>query len=632
MKVLIIILLSAFSLHTSAKDRATVESLTSLMEETRNPVIDQKTRLESLHFSRRMMEQLLSKDVGVPVKDLNRYFLQSATAVQSLYSDDWYDLQTEFYTTLHQEIFYQRLEAMKKNYKITEYGTNIATSMIGHLGDFSPRAEGRFYIRTNKVSVGVVQGKSRSSNVPFFLMSSNMNDLLAMDAHTPFEELFPTAKNETTTNPSLDTFMKHTPITTRALNQELAEKMQINHRIGIRAAANSAKTIASIYYLTNELNRSQTENKVARFVNANCEGCTPREKSDFTKGAMTYVDNMRKVIQVVSTENLAKNFCSSLKKNGYIWDLDKSKPHALEMIADGRNIVRYVKHRKLSKKNQEILTMSIMEQDMGILFLTRSMNEMNNFNEPAGTNLRCVPSTLKKDAELIRLAIKEAEANVEEYMTRVNVKILKARYDRHASQRALEYFIQTNQAATAEALVHFPQGIKDFAKAVIEVDKDVKRRETTDNVITWGGNIIGVGLILTGIGAPEGAAVLIATAGVVKSVSSGTYFAIRSQQEKKFAREILLAKKGTEDFLIEANLRKHYSEYMKLKVQYIKEFASTGISFFQLQKTALAATGGSVEESHKLLHKVFDAAKSQGQDMAQEKISEMVIQFALNMR
>ena len=632
MKVLFIILLSALSLHTSAKDRATVQSLTSLMEETRNPVIAPKTRLEGLHFSRRMMEQLLSKELGVPVKDLNRHFLQSATSIQSLYTDDWYDLQTEFYTTLHQEIFYQRLEAMKKNYKITEYGNNISTSMLGHLGDFSPRTEGRFYIRTNKVSVSVAQGKSRSSNVPFFLMSSSMNDLLAMDAHTPFEDLFPSAKNETSTNPSLDTFMKHTPITTRALNQELAEKMQINHRIGIRAAANSAKTIASIYYLTNELNRSQTESKVASFLSVQCEGCTIREKNDFLKGAMTYADNMKKVIEPANVEKLAKNFCSSLKKNGYVWDLDKSKPHALSMIADGRNIIKYVQHRKASKRNQEILSKTILDQDMGILFLTTALNEMNNFKEPAGTNLQCLPSSLKKDAELIRYAIKEAEENVEKYMTRVNVKILKARYDRHAAQSALEFFVQTNQAATAEALVHFPQGINDFADAVIQVDKDVKRREVTDNVITWGGNIIGVGLILTGIGAPEGTAVLIATAGVVKSVSSGTYFAIRSHQEKKFAREILLAKKGTEEFLIEANLRRHYSEYMNLKVQYIKEFASTGISFFQLQKTALAASNGSVEASHKLLHKVFDAAKSQGQDMAQEKISEMVIQFALNLR
>ncbi|WP_408096510.1 hypothetical protein ACJVC5_15845 [Peredibacter sp. HCB2-198] len=629
MKVFIIILLGAFSIHTSAKDRATTASLISLMEETRNPILSPKTRFDSLDFTRRMMEQMLAKNLGIATKDLNRHFLQRSTAIQSLYSDDWYDLQTEFYTTLHQEIFYQRLENLKKKHNLSEYGNNISTGMIGHLGDFSPRTEGRFYIRTNKVSVGVVQGKSRTSNVPFFLMSQKIGDLLSMDAHTPFEELFPSSKNETTTNPDLQTFMKYTPITTRALNQELAEKMQINHRIGIRAAANSAKTIASLYYLTGELNRSQTENKVAGFIATNCEGCTLKEKSDFTKGAMTYADNMKKVIDSGNLEKLAQNFCSSLKKNGYIWDLNKSKPHALEMIADGRNIIRYVQHRKLSKKNQEILSKSILEQDLGILFLTNAMNEMNNFNEPSGTNLRCTSDSVKKDAELIRYAIKEAEKNIEQYMTRVNVKILKARYDRHASERTLEYFIQTNQAATAEALVHFPQGINHFARAVIEVDKDVKRREATDNVVTWGGAIIGIGLTLTGIGAPEGMAVLLATAGIAKGLTTGTYLFVRSQQEKKFAREILISKKGSQKFLTETNLRRHYSEYMSLKVQYIKEFASTGFSFMQLQKTALAQTR-SVEESHHLMHKVLDAAKDQGKEMAQDKLQEMIIQFALN--
>ena len=629
MKALIILLLSTFSLVSYAKEVATYESLISLMEEARNPVISPKTRMDALDFSRRMMEKKLADDLGLKSADLNRHFLQNSTAIQIMYNDPWYDLQTEFYTTLHQVAFNERLEKLKQSHKMSEYGSNITSSLFGHLGNFSPREEGRFYLRLNKVSVGVAHGKSRSSNIPFFLMSRNINELLFMDVHTPFEELFPSSKQETSTNPSQNTFFKFTPITTRSLNQELVEKMQLNHRIAIRAAANSAKTIASLYYLTGELSRQQTESRVNNFLNQYCEGCSAKEKTDYTKGAMTYVDTMKKTMDSYRPIDLTAKFCSSLKNNGYKWDIG-NKPHPLSILVNGQNIIRYVQHRKLSKANQEILAKAILEQDLGMLFMTNALNEMNNFKEPAGTNLRCTSQYEKQDTELIRLAIKEAEKNVEEYLTRVNVKLLKSRYDRHASSSMLEYMVQTNQAATAEAMIHFPQGMNLVTQGVIEVDRDVKRREVTDNVVAWGGTIVGVGLTLTGIAAPEGMAVLLATAGVVKGLSTGTYLLVRSKQEKKFAREILAAKKGSKDFLIEANLQRHYKEYMSLKVQYIKEFASTGFSFMQLQKTALAQTK-SVEESHKLMQKVLDAAKDQGKEIAQDKLQEMLIQFALNM-
>lgn len=631
MKALIFLALSSFSCLALAKEVATFQSMTSLMEEVRNPVISPNTRLDALDFTRRQMEKKLGDELGLEASELNRHFLQSSTAIQSLYADEWYDLQTEFYTTLHQVTFQERLEKLKKNYKISEYGTNVSASLFGHLGNFSPREEGRFYLRVNKVSVGVAQGKSRSSNVPFFLMSKNIKDLLFMEVHTPFEELLPSTKSETSTNPSQETFLKYTPITTRALNQQLVEKMQLNHRIAIRAAANSAKTIASLFYLTGESSRQQTEGKVNTFLNQYCEGCTNKDKADYTKGAMTYVDAMKKNMDSVTPENLTTKFCATLKKNNYIWDLDKTKPHPLSLLVTGVNVIRFVQHRNLSKKNQEILSKAILEQDMGMLFMTKALNEMNNFDEPAGTNLRCTQEDFKKDAQLIRLAINEAEKNVEKYLTRVNVKLLKARYDRHASQRMLEYFIQTNQAATAEAMMHFPQGMNHVTEGLIEVDRDVSRREVTDNVVAWGGTIVGVGLTLTGLGAPEGMAVLLATAGVVKGLSTGTYLLIRSRQEKKFVREILATKKGTIDFLTEANLQRHYQEYMSLKVQYIKEFAATGLSFMQLQKTALTQTN-SVEESHDLMYKVLDVAKGQGKEIATDKIQEMIIRFALNVR
>lgn len=630
MEVLLAIFLGLFSVHSYAKEEAPHSSLTSLMEEVRNPVVSPKTRLAALDFTRKKMEEKLALELKISPKNLNRHFLQSSTAIQSLYQDAWYDLQTEFYTTLHQETFSERLKKLKRSYQITEYGNNISVSMIGHLGNFSPRQEGRFYLRTNKVSVGVVQGKSRLSNVPFFLMSQKLQDLLAMDIHVPFEELFPSSKGETTTNPSLDTFMKHTPITTRSLNQELAEKMQINHRIGIRAAANSGKTIASIYYLTGELSRKQTESKVYSFLKENCEGCTEKEKNDYTKSSMTYVDNMKKTMEPQTPEKLTTSFCASLKKNNYKWVFDKTKPHPVMILSvPGKYIISRVQERSQSKKNQEILGKAILDQDLGILFLTKAMNEMNNFGEPAGTNLRCTESSFKQDTELLRLAIKEAEANILQYMTRVNVKVLKARYDRSAAQKALEYFVQTNQAATAEALIHFPQGMNYMAEALIEVDRDIKRREKIDTVVTWGGTIIGIGLTLTGFAAPEGVAVLIGSAGIAKGVTNGAYLVVRSQQEKKFARELQLAKKGSGNYLSHANFDRHYKQHLSLKVNYIKEFAGTGLSFYQLFKTAADNTQ-TVEEAHHLLEKVLNAAKDQGKSMAQDKLQEMIIKFALN--
>lgn len=617
MKPILLILL-AITLPVWGK--STHESLTAVLEEIRDPVFNSADRKGILNFSRLMMVRKLAAEMGVTEAELNLAFVKNPTKAELLLRDPWYDLQTQFYTTLHLENYHSRWIALQKLHKFTAYGLSLHNTMMAHWGRYSPVNEGRFYNRWAKIGIKTA-GVTRNFNVPYFLMSPNTMELIQMEAHTPYSEIF---ENKTTQA----NFLKNTTALTRLQKQELAEKLEFNRRIYIRAVANSAKTIASIRYLTGESNRHQTESKIASFLDGFCNNCTVSEKKEYKKAAMTYVDNMKNAMAVTTVPALTQSFCKSLKQNSYHWNVDKLKPTPIEIALDQTKLINYYLIHKLKNKNRDAIARTVVSHDMGILFLTGAINVLDKMQEPIGTKLGCVPGTNARDISFVRASIEEAETNIESYVVRINRKLKESRYSIANVTDTLEYFIQTNQTASIEAAATFPQGIGYVLKSIVELDRDVKRRKTTDAVVTWGGTILGVGLTLTGIGAPEGVAVLVATAGIVKGLSAGSYFLVRSQQEKQFARELRLAKNGASG-LSDANFRMHYKEYKSLKVSYIKEFAGTAISFMTLHRLALRQTGD-IAKANTVLKRVIETAKTTGKEEALGKLQEMVIQVAIS--
>lgn len=626
MKFLVFILLG-LALPVLAKERATHQSLTDLLSEIRDPMFRGNKRKEYLEFSRRHMVKKLASELKVSEAELNLAFVKNPLNANHVMQDPWLDLQSEFYTTIHLENFRLRWLGLQKLVKFTEYGRGLTDTMVAHWGQYSPVKEGRFYARWSKFAVKTGD-RTRHFNLPYFLMSSKIDDLIKMEAHVPYEEIFPEKTGETPSNPSLQTFLKHTNGLSRIQKQELAEKMQLNQKIYIRAVANSAKTIASLHYLTGEMNRVQSERKVSAFLDGFCDGCTEKEKREYQNAAMVYVDLMKKSMSTSTLPEVVTNFCSGLKRNNYFWNVDKVKPTPMEILADQTKVVNYYVYHKLKGKNRDALARTILSQDLGVLFLTGSLNYLDKTQEPVATKLGCTPQTQTKDINLIKASIKEAETNVETYIVRINRKLLSARYNLKNASDTIEYFVQTNQTATAEAISSFPQGIGWVLKSIAELEQNVSRRKKTDKIIAWGGTILGIGLTLTGFGAPEGIAILVSTAGVIKGVASGSYMLVRSHQEKRFAQEMRIAKVGSAG-LNEANLQMHFNDYKDLKVGYIKEFAGSAISFGQMYREALKVTKN-VPKTHTIIKRVIETAKTSGKDEAIGKVQELVIEMALN--
>lgn len=567
-----------------------------------------------------MMSRLLARELQIKEDELTLSFVKNPTRSALLLQSPWYDVQTQFYTTLHQENFLNRWQKLQSLVKFSEYGKSISGTMMAHLGDYDPVAEGRFYLRWSDITLKH-NGKARHFNVPYFLMSQNIQDLVTLEEHTPYSELIP-AK-------ILPVFNTQTAKLSRLQKQELAEKRELNRRIYLRAVANGAKTFGSILYLSGVMNRHNTEKKVSSFTEENCSGCTQKEKSDIQRGALNYLDSMKKVVSTSRTEEVITNFCSSLRANHYHWNIDRLKPLPQELLLNQAKLVDYYVHYKLKEKNREAMAKTILEQDLGVLFLTGAINILDKNNEPVGTRLQCTRTSKKNDSDLLVKAIHEAEKNIETYLNRISGKVKGASFHLQETTKVLEYFVQTNQAATIEATSSFPQGIGWVLKSIAELDGDKKRREKMDSVITWGGAVIGIGLTLTGIGAPEGVAILLSTAGLLKGVSSGSYYLIRSKQEKSFAKAMHLVKKGGFT-LSEANLREHYKKYKSLKVSYIKEFAATTFSFVNMHREALNYTNGDIKKTHTIMERVLKTMKETGKDEAIGKVKEKIIELAVN--
>lgn len=617
MRFLFLILLLLSLEAKSNSDFNSFGSLSDLLHSVRDPVFSTKERIEILEISRKKMVREISKEAGIQSKnDLNLSFLNNPAQSSLVLKDPWFDIQTEFYFTLHKQNFYERWVALQKLVNFTEYGKGIYQSMMSHWGNYSASNEGRFYARWSKIAHKTGKRK-RQFHIPFFLVSENISDLIKMENHEPYQDLLE--------NEDLKIFLNKTIPLTHVQRQELAEKTALNHKIYLRTIANAAKTIGSLNYLTGVNSRAVTENKLKSFIDKFCVECNSKEKNEYRIAALKYIDRQKKNIPVYTPHSLVTNFCRNLLANNYHWNVEKFKPTPLEVLVDYNALVNYYIIHKLKEKNREAMAKTILSQDLGILFLTNAINILDKDNEPLGTKLNCHPNYVKADTMLILNAIEEAQANVEGYIGRVNRKIISSKFNLQATNSTLEYFIQTNQAASIEAVSSFPQGIGWVLKSIAELDQDIRLRKKTDAFVSWGGAIVGIGLTITGVGAPEGVALLIASIEVVKGLASGTYFYVRSEYEKEFANEIRLAKNGS-GFVNEANLKYHFENYKKLKMSYIKDFGASAMSFITIHRFALQASGGDVGKSHTVLEKAMEMVKTQ-RDKSFEKIQMHITQL-----
>jgi phage gp36-like protein len=595
------------------------EVLKDLLIEVRDPVFSAKERKEVLTFAQKRIMERLVEEIKVPEDKLKKHFKESPSHTSLLFSHFWPDLQTQFYMTLHHGTLEERWQEMKPLVKFTSFGEGIFGTMMGHLGNFSPEAEGRYYLRWHK-------DKTKESKsfeyfaYPYFLHSKDLSTLLKTESHIPYIELIEK-------NVQAD-FQQKTSKLPIKKKQELAEKIILVKKIHLRAIANSAKTIASLENLRSAQDQTKIEERVTAFVDKFCINCSKKEKSEYISGAINYLQSIGKHSSSNSMEILTAELCKTLKKSGYIWNIDKLKPTPLEVLLDQRKLLNFYTLHKLKDKNKEALARAILDHEFGTLFLTNSINVLDKTEEPVGTKLACLDETADSDQSHVQKSITEAITHVEAYIERLNKLMTASPYSLTNTSEIVDYFVQTNQAATVEAITTYPQGIGWVLKSIAELEQNVARRKKLDAVVSWGGAIIGVGLTLTGLGAPEGVAILLSTAGVLKGLSAGTYYAVRASQEKSFAKELRLARAGSA-LITEENLKFHYRNYKTLKVTYMREFVCTAASFIYLHRLAVKQTSGDLAKSHEVLKKVLTTAKDEVKPGAIDFLKAKIIEQSL---
>lgn len=640
MKTLLLALLAGASPQLTQAESAASKikphdqnSLKEITLDVRDSHYDSAKRRQYLQFVQTKMSEKLARDLKLKTQDLNGYFMGNNEAMKLLWTSPWIELQTEFYVTLHLEALNEKWKVMSQKRKFTDYGKNIADSMIVHLGNYVPTKEGQTYNRWQNISVAK-EAKSQSMRLPFFLMSPKVQDLVRIDAHAAYESLFPKVENESSLNPGLNTFLRNTREKDREDLQELAEVVQLNHRIYLRAVANAAKTVASVYYLTGEYSLPQTQKKVSAFIDQYCEGCSSKDRDDYEASAMTFIQNRKKEMRPYNSgKDVVSSFCSDLEANGYRWMEEEQKPkidpkyEVYTAVRDNTYVdMSHIRAQMLAFR-LSALRKAVYNHDLGVLFLTNSLSLMNKANtEVFGTVLGCKPETLTADASRVKGAIEEARQNVEVYLKRVNEKLRGSTFSMKYASEALEYLVQTNVSATAEAVMTFPQGMNHVMNAVLELDKDVKRRKRIDKAVAWGGTVIGVALVVTGIGAPEGVAVLLTVASMTKGAISGVYHLARAQQEKKFYKELSVARRGLgTSFYLDGNLSQHYSDFRDLRTQYLVDFAGAIYSFGKLHYVAVTKTSGDVVKAHGLIKGTMQKCKEVGKDMSQDEIMSAIV-------
>ena len=150
-------------------------------------------------------------------------------------------------------------------------------------------------------------------------------------------------------------------------------------------------------------------------------------------------------------------------------------------------------------------------------------------------------------------------------------------------------------------------------------------------MVTWGGTIIGVALTVSGIGAPEGVALLLTIAAMTKGAVSGTYYLYRSQQEKAFYRELTYARTGLgNNFYLDQNMAKHYNDFRNLRISYIMDFAGAIFSFAKIHKMALTQAGGSVPKANGLVQKCMKTLKESGKDIVEGQLTQAILEASIH--
>lgn len=613
-------------------------SIQEVLKESRDSFFAGGKRRYYLTWAHNQMKAKLAKELNTTVDNLPLIFAQKPETMNHLYSDQWWNLQAEFYVSLHQEALSEKWKKMSAARKFTDYGKNIAESMLIHFGSYSPVKEGMSYTRWQNMTT-TKNGKKETYRLPFFLFASTPEQLIQIDAHAPYEALFPKSGHESSMNPSLQTFISNVGSKERAEYQDLAEKVQLNHRIYIRAVANSAKTVASVHYLTGEFSWDQTKAKVEGFVRNYCEGCSSKERSEFLNSAMIYVKNKKKELsqEYKGAVDIVTSFCSDLKANGYDWTpapLDEAKPKD-EIYRRDMNMAVQDNTRVVTNRNAQMdiymyrmaaIQKSINEHDLGVLFVTDSLSRLSKTGAVTGTHLACLPGLQGRDAQHVRAAIREATSNVETYIKEINGKVRGSTFSKSAAKNTLEYFTQTNVAATAEAIATFPQGMNHALAMVLSLDKDAKRRSRWDKTVSWGGAIIGIALVISGIGAPEGVAVLLAVGAMTKSLITGAYNFARAQQEKEFHRMLNVSRKALgQHFYLEDNLSQHYNDFRELRINYIIDFAGAALSFVRIHRLALGKYT-TVPKAHGAIRKTLQKCKEAGKEVGQDQLAAAILQ------
>ena len=87
----------------------------------------------------------------------------------------------------------------------------------------------------------------------------------------------------------------------------------------------------------------------------------------------------------------------------------------------------------------------------------------------------------------------------------------------------LKSLLKNNPRATSQLLMKSPEYAEKTCELIKEVNNDDQFDATTDKVFLWGGTILGVGLMATGVGALAGAWLLAGSAAGATAVAVGTY-------------------------------------------------------------------------------------------------------------
>ena len=355
---------------------------------------------------------------------------------------------------------------------------------------------------------------------------------------------------------------------------------------------------------------------------------------------MTYVKNTKnEFTQSYTPKTILSTFCADLKSNGYTFEekleLPK-KPSINDNIRVRQQIpAAVVDNTRVDMSNLRgliqlsrlsALRKAVSEHDLGVLFLTKALSNLSTKEDVFGTWLSCKPEWESSDIMRIKAAIGEARSKVEEYITLINKKIAASTTHYGTAIETLEYFSQTNVSATSEAVMTFPQGINLVIDSVLNLDRDVKRRKRVDTAVAWGGTIVGVGLAITGIGAPEGAAVLLAVAAMTKGAVWGSYYLYRSKQEQAFYKELSSAKAGIGiNFYLDGNLSQHYNDYREMRISYITEFGQAAFQFVKIHKLALVQSKGDVVKAHGLIKRTMQQARAVSEEVGQDKMAQILV-------